>query len=203
MLGVWLKRAFWVGGILVAVIALEVLLLERPGQKPLPAHVGREESSPSGARVEDGSSRLLWLRCVEGMAWDSKKRRCTGAALTVDHATAAQACGARGSGWRLPTTEEQLGRVECNPLDLAFCVSKAHLSRERARRCARAARRRALVFWSADPAPRACIHPRTLAQAQCASAVRLFRSDCPLFDGERTLLLVSRRALFRCVRGPD
>ena len=181
--------------LITALIVLEVMLLERPRTPTDPARPLRRTSE--GGTLVDQESGLRWQRCLRGMR--VRGARCVGRPVRTDHSSARSLCAALGAGWRLPTIEEQLGQSQCDPLDLAVCVSADSMGEERAGRCARDARRRSILFWGADPDPRDCIHPRRRVPARCASAVRAFRSACPFFEAERTLLVVDQRALFRCV----
>ena len=64
--------------------------------------------SADGTYVTDERLKLIWARCVEGMAWDGKT--CTGKPLMLDRAEAraraVERWKAEGVNWRLPRVPE-------------------------------------------------------------------------------------------------
>ena len=64
--------------------------------------------SADGTYVTDERLKLIWARCVEGMAWDGKT--CTGKPLMLDRAgaraRAVERWKAEGVNWRLPRVPE-------------------------------------------------------------------------------------------------
>jgi uncharacterized protein DUF1566 len=75
---------------------------------------GRFAVSADGQEVTDASTKLIWRRCAEGLAWDGKA--CSGKLVKMTYAAAkqnAESAAKQGSkAWRVPSREELLGLVD-------------------------------------------------------------------------------------------
>jgi hypothetical protein len=75
---------------------------------------GRFAVSADGQEVTDASTKLIWRRCAEGLAWDGKA--CSGKLVKMTYAVAKQkAASAAKQGstpWRVPSREELVGLVD-------------------------------------------------------------------------------------------
>ena len=71
---------------------------------------GRFTASADGQEVTDTTTKLVWRRCAEGLAWDGKT--CKGKLAKYKFGAAKAAVAGVGKGWRIPSREELVGLVD-------------------------------------------------------------------------------------------
>lgn len=102
-------------------------------------------ASPDNAAFSTESG-LYWQRCAIGSEWDGAS--CTGAPESLTWAEAAEACEARGPGWRLPSLAE-VGTLlgDCSGPGAAARCAPCEVSGE----CSSVLADGTDLEWTADP----------------------------------------------------